>query len=204
MLGFKKNRTAAFALFLSSAVNTVNATASTGSIKAKPVLRAGNAKKLRDEHSITDWMGLAEPPNTPELPDDCSQLDAVNSSGMCLYNDCSRTGAECFYSPPNGCGTEGFTIPTWVYDEACCIHDYCYSSNRYSQRHCDNTFFDDMQRGCDKTFCWWGNRMCLPGHTTCLSGAWAAWGGLTAAGSSAYNGAQVANNEWMTLDNCVP
>ena len=140
MMGFKKNWTAAFALFLSSAMNTVNATDSTGSIKAKPVLGAGNAKKLRDEHSITEWMGLAEPPNTPELPDDCSQLDAVNSSGICLYNDCSCTGGECFYAPPTGCGSEGFTIPTWVYDEAYCIHDYCYSSNRYSQRHCDNTF----------------------------------------------------------------
>jgi len=46
--------------------------------------------------------------------------------------------------------------------------------------------------------------MCLPGHTTCLSGAWAGWSVLAATGSLVYNGAQVENNEWMTSDNCVP
>jgi len=206
MMRFKKNMAAAFALFLSIATDTASAADATGSIKETFKLRASNIEQLSESVSISSSMGLEqEPVNTPDLPDSCPNTHDVDSDGMCLYNDChvGSSGDSCFYGPPNGCGPNGvFAIPTYVYDESCCIHDNCYASNRYSQRFCDNAFYDDLINACNELFCWFGNRICLPGHTACVNVAWGMWGSLRALGSFAWQSSQDHNNEYLNSDSC--
>ena len=44
--------------------------------------------------------------------------------------------------------------PIGVYDEACGVHDYRYTSSKYNKQHCDDACYDNMVKGCDSIFCW--------------------------------------------------
>jgi len=94
------------------------------------------------------------------FPSSCSNWQAKNSVGRCTYTDCfvGTTGdaVDCFYCKTgcdNGCGAAGSLLNPpdsfvgYDFGEACCIHDFCYSSN-FAKDVCDKSFLEDMNDAC--------------------------------------------------------
>ena len=101
-----------------------------------------------------------------KFPSTCSEWLQTNADGTCVYTDCyitpiadgSRPADRCYFCwkdvCDNGCGKAGSVVlntdgdfGAFDFGEACCIHDYCYSSI-FNRDQCDTEFLRDMMDQC--------------------------------------------------------
>ena len=104
-----------------------------------------------------------------EFPSTCSEWEQTNPDGTCVYTECyvtpiadgSRPPDRCFFCwkdvCDNGCGAAGSWLNTdgdfgtFDFGEACCIHDYCWSSI-FTKAQCDTEFLRDLMDQCRAVF----------------------------------------------------
>eukprot|EP00980_Cylindrotheca_fusiformis_P028870 scaffold22663_cov111-Cylindrotheca_fusiformis.AAC.3 len=126
----------------------------------EPSIGCSHTSDRRELESLVQHRNLQSFPRT------CEEWRQINGDGQCTYTNCivgvDGNPNDCFSCSPdpnaedrcdNGCGAAGSKL-NWdgnallfSFKEACCIHDYCYSST-FSKASCDSEFYADMRSQC--------------------------------------------------------